>query len=82
MATIKVSECTAHLINAKAVLNQLTSELIEYINAGSTDDKITDYQCRQLMENLIFPIENYIFSELQGEITNNINESNGAEITI
>lgn len=82
MATIKVSECTAHLINAKAVLNQLTTELTAYINEGSMDGVFTDYQCRQLMETLIYPVENYIFENLQAEITNNVNESSGTEITI
>lgn len=83
MATIKVSECTAHLINAKAVLNQLTTELTAYINAGSTDGKITDYQCRELMETLILPVENYIFDNITAEIANNVAEmTNGDEITI
>lgn len=83
MATIKVSECTAHLINAKAVLNQLTAELTAYINAGSTDGKITDYQCRELMETLILPVEKYIFDNITAEIANNVAEmTNGDEITI
>lgn len=83
MATIKVSECTAHLINAKAVLNQLTTELIEYINAGSTDGVFTDYQCKQLMETLILPVEKYIFDNITAEIANNVAEmTNGDEITI
>lgn len=83
MATIKVSECTAHLINAKAVLNQLTTELIEYINAGTVDGVFTDYQCKQLMETLILPIEKYIFDNITAEIANNVAETtNGDEITI